>query len=886
MKKAAFVMFLLFFFSVKLYAAETYRIDRIKIVGQSMAEREELLELFGLNPPCEAGIKDIDEGVKRLFRKGFFDDIKVDYTEQKALLIIYVKQKRFIHSIKIKGTKLLSGSDIMNVISLREDTPFEPLKLKKEEIDVERYIKTRGFPRASVKTEIKDYGDGWVDVYFYIHEGKPLLIKTITIRGYSQWIKTELKIQAGDIYDLKEIEKEIEHIKRYFKKKSYINTVVGPVTFYDGALTINISPGEKLQLVFKGNKEFGNDELEELSGLRELQKIDTESIDMATEQIMKGYKKRGYLDIQIAPVMEEMPDGKRVTFFVYEGKKYKVGGIEFLGISINAERFKEIMNLQEGEIFSPDMLDNDLNRIIAFYNSLGYLDAKVEEKLLEKDSKRGTVTIKIRVKEGKLYRVGRISIVGNRFFRKDRILRYLSFRSGDPFNAVELLNTRIRIIDEYKRDGFADARVSVSSSIKDSKVDVVINISEGKRYKLGKIIVRGNLRTRRVVILRELELKEGEPLNFKALTEIPRKLYKLGLFSNVDVKAVDSIDNQKDLIIEVKEAPHGTLEYGFGYGEFEGLRLMADFTYNNLSGMNRRIRFRLEGSSLKKRFFANIHEPYWLSRETSLNGVLQYIEQERKDIDSGEILYKVRKYSAEVLVDRELTKRIKTFVAYNYSLVKTYDVKPDVVLSKEDLGTLGISSIRPGFIYDSRDHPFEPRHGMVVGVSFKLATRYLLSESDFYKLNVSTSFYRGLNRWLTLAVSFRGGFAEGFGDTKELPIVERFYLGGRNTVRGFPQDGLGPKTKDNSPVGGDAYVVGNLEFRIKAWKSLGFVLFLDSGNVWQRIKDIDFNLRYTAGIGLRYSTPVGPIRIDYGHKLDKKEGESSGEIHFSIGHAF
>ncbi len=886
MKKAVALLFWLVIFTSSICASQTFRVERIKITGLTMMQKQELLELFGLTPPCYVSLKDIDEGVKRVFRKGLFDDIKVDYTEKKALLIIYVKQKKFIHSIKIKGTKLLSGSDIMNLISLKEDTPFDPLKLKKEELRVLRYIRTRGFPDASVKTVVRKAGDGWVDVFFYIHEGKPLIIKTITIRGYSQWIKTELTIQAGDIYDLKEIEKETEHIKVYFQKKGYINTVVGPVTFYDGNLTINIRPGEKLLLVFKGNKEFNDDELEEISGLRELQKIDTESIDMAAEQIIKSYKNRGYLDIQIAPVMEDIPDGKKVTFFVYEGKKYQVKRIDFLGTSINAERFKEIMSLQEGEIFNPEMLDNDLNRIISFYNSLGYLDAKVEEKQIEKDSETNAVTVKIRIKEGKLYRVGRITISGNRFFRKERILRYLTFKSEDSFNAVELLNTRIRILDEYKRDGFADARVSVSSSIRDSTVDVVINIKEGKRYKLGKIIVRGNLRTRRIVILRELELTEGEPLNFKALSEIPRRLYRLGLFSNVNVKAVDAKDNQKDLIIEVKEAPHGTLEYGFGYGEFEGLRLMADFTYNNLSGMNRSIRFRLEGSSLKKRFFANIHEPYWIYRGTSLNGVLQYIEQERRDIDAGETLYKVRKYSGEILVDRELTKRIKTFVAYNYSLVKTYDVKPDVILSKEDTGTLGISSIRPGFIYDSRDHPFEPRHGMVVGVSFKLASKYLLSESNFYKLNVSTSFYRGLNKWLTLAVAFRGGFAEGFGDTKELPIVERFYLGGRNSVRGFPQNGLGPKSKDNSPIGGNAFVSGNLEFRIKAWKSLGFVLFLDTGNVWERIKDIDFNLRYTAGIGLRYSTPVGPIRIDYGHKLDRKEGESSGEIHFSIGHAF
>ena len=886
MKRVVALVLLMLLFSAALCVADTYRIERIKILGQSMVEKDELLELLGIRPPTEASLEEIDNGIKRIFRKGLFDDIRVDYTEEKALLIITLKQKRFIHSIRIKGTEKLSKSEVLKVISLKEDTPFDPLKLKKEELKVQRYIKTRGFPEATVKTEVKSLDNGWVDVYFHISEGKPLLIKTITVRGYSQMIKNEMEIQAGDIYDLEEIKGEIEHLKRYFRKKGYINTVVGPVTFYNGELIINIDPGEKLQLLFKGNREFDDDELQEISGLRQLQRIDAESVEVASKEIIKEYKKRGYLDIQVAPVVEEISEGKRVTFFIYEGKRYRLGKLQFLNTSIKAERFKEIMNLKEGDIFNPETLESDLSRVISFYNSLGYLDAKVQQRQIKKDSENGTVTVKVTVKEGKLYRVGSINIVGNSFFKKERILKYLSFKKGDPFNAVELLNSRLRILDEYKRDGFSDARVSVKSSIKDSTVDVVINVREGRRYKLGKIIVRGNLRTRRVVILRELELKEGEPLDFKALSEIPRRLYRLGLFSNVDVKTIESGRDIKDLIIEVREAPHGMLEYGFGYGEYEGLRLFADFTYNNLSGMNRKIRFRLEGSHLKKRFLANIHEPYWIFKDTTLNGAVQYIEQERKDFDTGDILYKVRKYSAEALVDKKLTRNIKAFVAYNYSLVKTYDVKPDVILSKEDTGTLGISSIRPGFIYDSRDHPFEPRHGMVVGMSLKLSTRYLLSESDFYKLSVSTSYYRGLNKWLTLAVSLRGGLAEGFGDTKELPIVERFYLGGRNTVRGFPQDGLGPKGADNSPTGGNAFIVGNLEFRIKPWKSLGFVLFLDSGNVWERIKDVDLDMRYTAGIGLRYSTPVGPVRIDYGHKLDRKEGESSGEIHFSIGHAF
>jgi len=140
---------------------------------------------------------------------------------------------------------------------------------------------------------------------------------------------------------------------------------------------------------------------------------------------------------------------------------------------------------------------------------------------------------------------------------------------------------------------------------------------------------------------------------------------------------------------------------------------------------------------------------------------------------------------------------------------------------------------------------------------------------------------------MTLALSLRGGVAYGFGGTDELPLVERFFLGGRSTVRGYEQDTLGPKGADNNPTGGNAFLMGNLELRTAVGKGIGIVPFLDAGNVW--VKPADFrisDIRYTAGLGLRYETPVGPLRIDYGVKLNKEERESRGAVHFSIGHAF
>ena len=139
---------------------------------------------------------------------------------------------------------------------------------------------------------------------------------------------------------------------------------------------------------------------------------------------------------------------------------------------------------------------------------------------------------------------------------------------------------------------------------------------------------------------------------------------------------------------------------------------------------------------------------------------------------------------------------------------------------------------------------------------------------------------------MVLALAIRGGAAFSFDSTKELPLVERFFLGGRTTVRGFNNDSLGPKGVNNTPTGGNVFALGNSELRLSLGRGFGLVTFLDSGNVWKLVDDVGTKVRYTAGAGLRYKTPVGPVRIDYGHKLDREPGESQGEVHFSFGHAF
>jgi len=337
----------------------------------------------------------------------------------------------------------------------------------------------------------------------------------------------------------------------------------------------------------------------------------------------------------------------------------------------------------------------------------------------------------------------------------------------------------------------------------------------------------------------------------------------------------------------LREGNAGAVELSLGYAEYERYRGVLDIGYRNFFGMNRQGSVRFELSSLEKRYMLQYYEPWFLGRPIHFRTYILGEDKKEINVDTRETRYRLTRNAINAGFEKKISDSIKAELYYEFSLVNTFDVQPDIVLSREDTGTLVISGLRFGVVYDTRDNPFNPSKGILSGISVKATSPVFLSETHFVKLIFYGNVYQKITRGLVLAASLRGGLAQGYRETDELPIVERFFLGGRTTVRGYIQDDLGPKGKDDTPIGGNAYLMENLELRVSITESLGLVAFLDGGNVWLKMDQMSLNdFKFTTGLGFRYSTPVGPVRVDYGHKLQREKGESAGELHFSIGHAF
>ena len=864
-------------------------IGTMTVQGLHSASRAELLDMLGLSEGKQIDAEKVRIGIKRAFLKGIFEQISVQTNDREpADVMVMVREKDIIRKVSVRGDHVLSGKKIRNLLIMKEGDVLRYDRMAEAERDLKEKYALSGYPEAVISISTESTKEPYrVDIAVTIESGSPLLISKIRIDGTDVVTPGDLRLSEGDVYDQFRVREELKKIQARLRKEQYYHPVAGPFTFREGMLNIKIDPGLQLAVIIEGNSAVSTKRLMKEVPFFDVEAVNDETVDEAVLRMLALYRSEGFPFAQVAPVMKQDKGTIEVSFFVFEGMRIRTRSIQITGSSLPPQSLKNVMGLKENAYFNPNLKDRDRETLQEFYRALGYLDAVVHELEYKIDAQAERADISVVVEEGVRTLISSIDIQGVQPEVRERLLSVISIRIGDPYNEVDISDARFRILDSYIHEGYPNLDVLVQRTIDDHKVSVVFTVLEGTKVLIGKTVIAGNYRTRYEVIRREIAHDEGRPYSFRTLAEGRRKLYKLGLFDDVEIEPFNAGEGVKDLLVRVKEGNAGAYEFGIGYADYEQYRGYAEVSYRNLWGMNRQGLLRGELSSLQKRYIMQFTEPWFLGNPLTFRMLFLYENKEEINIPSGEVRYRIERYAASAGVEKQLTDSLKSELYYEYSIVRTTDIQPDVILSKEDVGTLAISSIRPSLVYDTRDNPFEPTQGIVAGFSVKLASSLLFSETDFVKMTLYGSTFRQLHKRIVLALSARGGIAYGYADTDELPLVERFFLGGRFSVRGYEQDTLGPKGADDNPTGGNAFAMGSVELRTYIGKGISIVPFLDFGNVWVKVDDFTpSDIKYTAGLGLRYGTPVGPLRVDYGYKLNKEKNESSGELHFSIGHAF
>jgi outer membrane protein insertion porin family len=449
-------------------------------------------------------------------------------------------------------------------------------------------------------------------------------------------------------------------------------------------------------------------------------------------------------------------------------------------------------------------------------------------------------------------------------------------RVSGPFRTRDVAADRERLLAALRDAGYLQAEVAPEATFSEDRQRVRVRfvVLPGARVVVDHVVVAGLSQTREEVVRRELLLNEGQPLGDASLLESQQRLAALGLFSRVNLSEMDPESlPRRTVVVEAVEAPLTTVAYGIGYAERDELRGSVEVTRRNLFGLDRSVTAFARASFRGSRFLVTFREPWFLDRRREL-----FVTAFREDEDRDEFDF-VR---TGVLVQTARVRRpgLSLIYRYTYQLTDTFNVvDPDEVDRQFEDSTL--SGPSASVVHDTRDDHFNPDRGHFLSADVQLSLDVLGGDS-FGKGFLQAARYHLLRPGAVLALGAKAGVARtfGLGDDVLLPRPDRFYAGGDYSLRGFPVDGV-------LPDGGNGLLLGGAELRLDLGRRFSAAVFLDVGNVFPLVNDMTLgDLRYSAGVGLRYRTALGPLRVDWGYKLDRQPDEEPYHVHFTVGHAF
>ncbi len=522
--------------------------------------------------------------------------------------------------------------------------------------------------------------------------------------------------------------------------------------------------------------------------------------------------------------------------------------------------------------FDPAAFRLDVERIRAHYRDFGYYDAEIDT-LIERPAP-GAVRIRIQIREGPVVRVDTLRLAGLDTSGVDvaRLRQTLETTEGMPLRRSFLEADRARIQNALQNGGHAFATVAVRIAVRREAhlAQVIFHAEPGPQCRFGGVFVEGQEKTSERTIKRGLTFHGGQPYRKQALLNSQRQLYRSGAFRSVILGPPEGTlpESPVDVLVSVTERPAKSLKIGAGLATEEQVRGALAWQHRNFLGGARQFTFQTSASFLETQASVSLRQPYiWSSKNwLTVNG---FVKREDRRV------FRVSRGGGGVSLERNL--RSSASVILNVSN-EWIDFKADSSLTQ----------FRLMFQEDTRDDLFDPRSGILASLVLEESGQLFRSNREFLRLTGEGRWYRAITRNHTLAFRVSGGVLKRLKGSGQALDFKRFYAGGSNSVRGWSLNQLGPRDPDGKPVGGQSLLEGSFEFRPRITSFLGAALFLDAGSVEQRYGAFSpGNLRWSAGAGLRYLSPVGPLRVDLAYRLSKDPTVSRHwQFYFSLGQAF
>ncbi|MFH0731751.1 MAG: outer membrane protein assembly factor BamA [Candidatus Omnitrophota bacterium] len=717
-----------------------------------------------------------------------------------------------------------------------------------------------------------------------------------------------LKIKTG--VGRKFVQKQLnEDIKRLYATGFFTDVSVD-LEDYDGGVRVIFTVVEKAvieKIIFEGNNSIREVHL--------LKEMETKVDDVFSKRVISAdlkklkayYHKKGFPLAELDYKLETSDNNKATVHIIVDEKiEYRIKKIEFKGNSSfkEGELSKGMTTKTSGwfrsGILDESTLDQDLENIKEFYRGKGFIDAELTKEI-EYNKEAKAVFIAINVNEGAKYTVGQISLKGNRIFNNEQIIKETGMLKGAPYNPQQLRTDVIKIQTLYYDKGYMNCKVTPDTLFDKNtqSIDIAYDIAEGEIVYVDKVRISGNTKTKDKVIRRELRLYPGDKYEGKKLQRSKERLYNLGFFEEVffDTEPT-AIADKKDLSVTVKEAKTGEFSFGGGYSSIDRAIGFVQITQKNFditnfktfTGAGQDLVLTGTFGSIRRNYELSFTEPWIFDYPLSFGFDLFNRETDRKSsLGYG---YDEQHLGGALRLGKEFTDYDRADLKYTLEKVEISDIPTNASSAlKDEEGENTISSLGLTLTRDTRDNKFNPASGYLVTSTFTDGGGFLGGDKDFYKATpLVSAYFNFLEKKLVLELMGRLGWADEYDDTVTVPIYERFFAGGANTVRGYKERSIGPRdVNTNDPIGGESMLVGNAELTYTLFKNFKVATFYDVGNVWPESDDIGTgDFKSGVGVGIRVNTPIGPVKVDYGYPLNKAhpDDKKTGRFHFSMTRGF
>lgn len=662
-------------------------------------------------------------------------------------------------------------------------------------------------------------------------------------------------------------------------------------------------------ITFNGMREFESKAvLESLSqvGFANGRIFDRALLDRAEQELKNQYLARGKYAVEITSTITPLPRNRvGVSFEVFEGDVAKIRQIRIIGNEAFSEkRLLDLFQLRtpgwltwytKADQYSRQKLAADIETLRSYYLDRGYLEFTVEPPQVAISPDRKDIYITITIHEGEPYTVRNVQLAGDMLGLEDEFRELITIKEGQTFSAADV-NASSQAISDYLGDlGYAFASVNPNPVLdrEEKTADVVFFVDPNRRVYVRRINIGGNTRTRDTVIRREMRQNEAAWYNAADIELSRNRIDRLGYFQMVEVDAqpVPGTPDQVDINVTVQERPTGMINLGVGYSSSDRLMLMAGISEDNVFGSGTNLGLQVNTSSRNRTLVISHTDPYFTRDGISRTTNLYYRKQEPWYGNTGDYRLRTAGLGMNFGIPFSEVDRVTLGAAYERNDITLYDNSPfNFQQYVEEFGAKSHAFIlNAGWLRDTRDSALAPRKGYLsrLGTEGSVA-----GDLRYYSVTAQQQFYWPVTRDLTLALNAQIDYGKGYSG-QPFPPLKNFYAGGIGSVRGYAGGSLGPRDpRDDDFIGGAKRFFFNAQLYLpfpgtQQDRTLRWFAFVDGGQVYADNQSMNFGqLRYSAGLGLSWDSPLGPLQISWAYAINKKEGDDTEPFQFQIGTSF